>query len=184
MSDDKLKASTPTLHPTVFVAPGAVVTGDVRLAEESSVWFNATLRGDIEPLIIGARTNVQDGCVFHTSRGFPVELGEGVTVGHAAVIHGATVGANTLIGIGAVLLNGAKVEENCIIAAGSVLTEGKRFPAGSLILGTPARVVRELTTDEIEDNRRAAEHYVGRAAEQRQIIQGGYRDGPGAANTR
>ncbi|MGC9399807.1 MAG: gamma carbonic anhydrase family protein [Anaerolineae bacterium] len=168
MTQEGRKRSTPSLHATVYVAPGAVVVGDVRLAEESSVWYNATLRGDIEPLIIGARTNVQDGCVLHTSRGFPVVLGEGVTVGHAAVVHGATVGANTLVGIGAVLLNGAEVGENCIVAAGSVVTEGKCFPAGSLILGTPARVVRPLTAEEIEENRRSAERYVRRAAAQRQ----------------
>jgi carbonic anhydrase/acetyltransferase-like protein (isoleucine patch superfamily) len=175
--------STPMIHPTAFVAPGAVVIGDVRLAEESSIWFNATLRGDIEPLIIGARTNVQDGCVFHTSQGFPVVLAEGVSVGHAAVVHGATVGANTLIGIGAVLLNGVEVGENCIVAAGSVVTEGKRFPSGSLILGTPARVVRQLTIEEIEHNRSIAERYVRRAAEQCQLIQGG-NDGTKEADTR
>ena len=173
MTNHDRATSEPTIHPTVFIAPGAAVTGEVRLAEESSVWFNATLRGDIEPLIIGARTNIQDGCVFHTSQGFPVVLGEGVTVGHAAVIHGASVGTNTLVGISAVLLNGVKVGENCLIAAGSVLTEGKHFPAGSLILGTPARVVRALRPEEIEYNRSAAERYVRRAAEQRQSIPGG-----------
>ncbi len=185
MTNDARRTSTPTIHPTAFVAPGAVVIGDVRLAEGSSVWFNATLRGDIEPLIIGARTNVQDGCVFHTSRGFSVLLAEGVSVGHAAVIHGATVGANTLVGIGAILLNGAEVGENCIVAAGSVVTEGKRFPAGSLILGTPARMVRQLTAAEIEQNCSIAERYVRRAAKERQ-----YRDRRGGkygtkeANTR
>ncbi len=170
MTNNAHDLTTPTIHATAFVAPGAVVIGDVRMAEESSVWYNATLRGDIEPLIIGARANVQDGCVFHTSRGFPVVLEEGVSVGHAAVIHGASVGANTLIGIGAVLLNGVEVGENCIVAAGSVLTEGKRFPAGALILGTPARVVRPLTAEEIEHNCSIAERYVRRAAKQRQYI--------------
>ena len=157
----------PAIHPTAFIAPGAVVTGDVRLGEGSSVWFNATLRGDIEPLIIGPRTNVQDGCVFHTSRGFPVRLEAGVTVGHAAVIHGATVGANTLVGIGAILLNGVEVGENCLVAAGSVLTEGNRFPPGALLLRTSAPVARPPRRAEIQENRRAAARYVRRASEQK-----------------
>lgn len=151
------------VHATAFIAAGAVVVGDVRLAEQSSVWFNATLRGDTEPITIGASTNIQDGCVLHVDPGFPVTVGAGVTVGHGAVIHGAQVGDNALIGIGAVLLNGVVVGENCIVGASSLLTQGKVFPPGSLIIGSPAKVVRPLTPEEIEQNRLAAEHYVSRS---------------------
>lgn len=153
------------VHPSVFIGQGAVIVGDVTLEELCSVWFNATLRGDTTPIRIGPRTNIQEGSILHADPGFPTIIGSGVTVGHGAVIHGAQVGDNSLVGIRAVLLNGVKVEENCIIGANSLLTQGKVFPAGSLILGSPAKVVRELTAEEIESNRVAAAHYVkhGRA---------------------
>jgi carbonic anhydrase/acetyltransferase-like protein (isoleucine patch superfamily) len=151
------------IHPTTFVAQGAVIVGDVTLAEETSVWFNASLRGDTTPITIGPRSNIQEGCIFHADPGFPAIIGAGVTVGHGAVIHGARVGDNTLIGMRAVLLNGVEVGENCIIGAGSLLTQGKTFPAGSLIVGSPAKVVRSLTAEEIEGNRAAAESYVKRS---------------------
>jgi carbonic anhydrase/acetyltransferase-like protein (isoleucine patch superfamily) len=148
---------------TAFVAPGAMIVGDVTLREETSVWFNATLRGDTEPIHIGPRSNIQDGAIFHVDPGFPVTLGSGVTIGHGAIIHGATVGDNTVIGMGAVLLNGVVVGENCIVGASSLLTQGKKFPAGSLIMGSPAKVVRPLTPEEIENNRRNATTYVERS---------------------
>jgi carbonic anhydrase/acetyltransferase-like protein (isoleucine patch superfamily) len=151
------------VHPSVFVAQGAVIVGDVRLDEDASVWFNATLRGDTEPIRIGARTNVQDGAVLHVDPGFPLSIGQAVTVGHGAVIHGAQVGANTLVGIRSVLLNGVVVGENCIVGACSLLTQGKVFPPGTLIMGMPAKVVRSLTPEEIEQNRALAETYVRRA---------------------
>lgn len=137
--------------------------GDVTLGEESSVWFNATLRGDTAPLTIGPRTNIQEGCIFHADPGFPVIVGAGATIGHGAVIHGAQVGDNTLIGIRSVLLNGVVVGENCIVGACALLTQGKVFPPGSLIMGAPAKVIRELTPAEIEGNRRSAEEYVKRS---------------------
>jgi carbonic anhydrase/acetyltransferase-like protein (isoleucine patch superfamily) len=151
------------IHPTVFIASGAVIVGDVTLGEESSVWFNATLRGDTTPLTIGPRTNIQEGCIFHADPGFPVVIGAGATIGHGAVIHGAQVGDNTLIGIRSVLLNGVVVGENCIVGACALLTQGKEFPPGSLIMGAPAKVIRELTPVEIEGNRRSAEEYVKRS---------------------
>ncbi|MCK6625049.1 MAG: gamma carbonic anhydrase family protein [Anaerolineae bacterium] len=151
------------IHPTAFIAPGVVIVGDVTLDEECSVWFNATLRGDTTPLTIGPRTNIQEGCIFHADPGFPVIVGAGATIGHGAVIHGAQVGDNTLIGIRSVLLNGVVVGENCIVGACALLTQGKEFPPGSLIIGAPAKVVRELTPAEIEGNRRAAEEYVKRS---------------------
>lgn len=151
------------IHPTTFVAQGAVIVGDVTLAEETSVWFNASLRGDTTPIAIGPRSNIQEGCIFHADPGFPAIIGAGVTVGHGAVVHGAKVGDNTLIGMRAVLLNGVEVGENCIIGAGSLLTQGKTFPAGSLIVGSPAKVMRSLTAEEIEENRASAETYVKRS---------------------
>jgi carbonic anhydrase/acetyltransferase-like protein (isoleucine patch superfamily) len=151
------------IHPSAFTAAGAVVVGRVHLAESSSVWFNSVLRGDVEGIFVGPRTNVQDGCLLHTSHGFPVHLAEGVTVGHGAVVHGARVGAHALVGIRAVLLDGVRVGEESLVAAGSLLPPGKRYPPGSLILGSPARVVRPLTPEEMEHNREIARHYVERA---------------------
>jgi carbonic anhydrase/acetyltransferase-like protein (isoleucine patch superfamily) len=151
------------IQPTAFIAQGAVIVGDVTLGEEVSVWFNATLRGDTTPITIGPRTNIQEGCIFHADPGFPAIIGAGVTVGHGAVIHGAQVGDNTLIGIRSVLLNGVVVGENCIVGACALLTQGKTFPPGLLIMGAPAQVVRELTPEEIERNRRAAAEYVKRS---------------------
>ncbi len=151
------------IHSTAFIASGAVIVGDVTLAELTSVWFNAVLRGDTTPITIGARSNIQDGAILHADPGFPAEIGEGVTVGHGAIVHGAKVGNNTIIGMGAILLNGAVVGENCIVGAGALITEGKIFPAGSLILGSPAKVVRELTEDDINRNYLSAETYVMRS---------------------
>ena len=153
------------IHPTVFIGQGAVIVGDVTIAEECSVWFNATMRGDTTPVQIGPRTNIQEGCIFHADPGFPAIVGAGVTVGHGAVIHGARVGDNTLIGMRAILLNGVVVGENSIVGANSLLTQGKVYPPGSLIIGSPAKVIRELTPEEIEGNREAARHYVERSRE-------------------
>jgi len=152
------------VHPTVFIAPGAVVVGDVTLGAQASVWFNATLRGDVEALSVGPASNIQEGCILHADPGYPAVIGAGVTVGHGAVVHGATVGDNCIIGIRAVLLNGAVVGENSIVGAGALLTEGKVYPPNSLLLGMPARVARELTPAEIEANRASAARYVARAA--------------------
>lgn len=151
------------IHPTAFVGQGVVIVGNVTLAEESSVWFNTTLRGDTEAIYVGPRSNVQEGCIFHADPGFPAKLSSGVTVGHGAIVHGATVGNNSLIGMRAVLLNGVVVGENCIVGACALLTQGKVFPPGSLIMGIPAQVIRPLTPEEIESNRVAAESYVRRS---------------------
>ncbi|MEZ4729057.1 MAG: gamma carbonic anhydrase family protein [Caldilineaceae bacterium] len=152
------------IHPTVFLAFGAVVVGDVTLSEECSVWFHASLRGDVEPIVIGARTNIQEGAIFHVDPGFPVQVGVGVTVGHGAIVHGATVGDNVIVGMRSTILNGAVIGADSIVGANSLVTEGKQFPPGSLIIGSPARVVRALTPEEIERNRLAADTYVRRAA--------------------
>lgn len=152
------------IHPTVFLAQGAVIVGDVTLSEECSVWFHASLRGDVEPILIGARTNIQEGAIFHVDPGFPVRVGVGVTVGHGALIHGATVGDNVIVGMRSTILNGAIIGADSIVGANSLVTEGKEFPAGSLIIGSPARVARALTPEEIERNRLSADTYVKRAA--------------------
>lgn len=140
------------------------MVGDVTLEEEVSVWFNAVLRGDSAPLRVGAGSNVQDGAVMHADPGFPALVGPGCTIGHNAIVHGARVGRNTLVGMGAILLNGVSVAADCIVGAGALLTQGAQFPAGSLILGSPARVVRELGAAEIEANRAGARAYVAKAA--------------------
>jgi carbonic anhydrase/acetyltransferase-like protein (isoleucine patch superfamily) len=151
---------TPTVHPTVYIAPTATVVGDVRLAEESSIWFGAVLRGDIEPVIVGPRSNVQDGCILHTGAGEPAIVGAGVTLGHAAIVHGCRIADNVLVGMRATLLNGVEVGENCLVGAGALVTQGTIIPPGSLVLGMPARVVRPLTPEEIESIRISAAHYV------------------------
>lgn len=152
-----------TVHPSVYLAQGAIVVGDVTFDEEASVWFNAVIRGDCSPIRIGRGTNIQDGCVLHADPGFPCTLGEGVTVGHGAVVHGATVGNNVVVGMKSVVQNGAKIGDNCIIAVGAVVTEGAEIPAGSLVMGLPAKVKRPLSEPEIEMNRLSAQHYIENA---------------------
>lgn len=137
--------------------------GEVYLAADCGVWFNATMRGDNEPITIGARTNIQEGAILHVDAGFPVTIGEGVTVGHGAIIHGATVHDNTVVGMGSIILNGAVIGENSIVGAGALVTQGKEFPAGSLIIGSPAKAVRSLTDEEIQKNRESAINYAEKA---------------------
>jgi carbonic anhydrase/acetyltransferase-like protein (isoleucine patch superfamily) len=152
-------------HPSAWIAPGAVVVGDVYLGADSSVWFNAVLRGDTATITIGARSNIQDLTMVHADPGFPASIGTDVTVGHRAIVHGATVGNGSLVGMGAILLNGVQVGEQCLIAAGSILTQGKIFPPRTLILGSPAKVVRELTDDDLMQLAASAAHYVRKAQE-------------------
>lgn len=158
------------VHENAFIAPGAVVLGAVTIGAESSVWFNAVVRGDTEAVQIGPRTNIQDLCVLHADPGFPCILGEGVTLGHSAIVHGATVGDNVVIGMRAVVMNGAKVGANSIIGVGAVVTAGAEIPPGSLVLGLPAKVRRRLSDDEIARNRMTAEHYVEAAREYKQAM--------------
>lgn len=143
-----------------FVAPGAVLIGKVILRAQASVWFNAVLRGDNEPITIGERSNVQDGCVLHTDPGSPLTLGCGVTVGHLAMLHGCSVGDNTLIGINAVVLNGARIGRNCIIGANTLVGEGREIPDNSLVLGTPGAVVRTLDDKAVARLQKTADVYV------------------------
>ena len=159
----QLDALTPRLADTAWVADSAQVIGNVELAEGVSVWFGAVLRGDNEPMRIGRNSNVQDGSVLHSDLGSPLTLGENVTVGHQVMLHGCSVGDGSLIGIKAVVLNGAKIGRNCLVGAGALVTEGKEFADGSMILGSPAKVVRQLTPEQIAGLQRAAQHYVANA---------------------
>ena len=153
-----------------FIAENASVIGSVRLKNASSVWFNCVLRGDNDWIEIGERSNVQDSSVLHTDPGIPLAVGNGVTVGHKVMLHGCVVGDNSLIGIGSTLLNGSSVGSNCVVGAHSLLTEGKEFPDGVLILGAPAKVVRELTDEEIAGIRISADVYVRNAARYRNSL--------------
>ena len=142
-----------------WIAPDANVIGRVVIGEGASVWFGCTLRGDNEPITIGAGSNVQENCVMHTDPGFPLTIGEGCTIGHKAMLHGCTLGQNVLIGMGAIVLNGARIGDDCLIGAGALITEGKEIPPGSLVLGAPGRVVRQLDQAAIEGLRASALHY-------------------------
>ena len=146
-----------------FVAPSADVIGSVRLGHNASVWFGAVVRGDTSDISVGEGSNIQDGSVLHADVGMPLTIGRHVTVGHQVMLHGCTVGDECLIGIGAVVLNGAKIGNNCLVGARSLVTEGKEFPPGSLIMGSPAKVVRELTPEQIEGLRQSAKGYMGNA---------------------
>jgi carbonic anhydrase/acetyltransferase-like protein (isoleucine patch superfamily) len=159
----QLDTLTPRLAETAWVADSAQVIGNVELAAGASIWFGAILRGDNEPIRIGKNSNVQDGSMLHSDPGSPLTLGENVTVGHQVMLHGCTIGDGSLIGIKAVVLNGAKIGKNCLVGAGSLVTEGKEFPDGSMIMGSPAKVVRELTPEQIAGLARAAQHYVENA---------------------
>jgi carbonic anhydrase/acetyltransferase-like protein (isoleucine patch superfamily) len=145
------------------IADTAQVMGRVTLEEGANVWFGAVLRGDMDHLHVGRNSNVQDNSVVHADAGYPVHIGEGVTVGHQVMLHGCTIGDGSLIGIQAMVLNGAKIGKHCIVGAGSLVTEGKEFPDGSMILGSPAKVVKQLTPEQIEGLRRSAAHYVHNA---------------------
>jgi carbonic anhydrase/acetyltransferase-like protein (isoleucine patch superfamily) len=150
-------------HADTFVAPNATLIGKVVLHEAASVWFNVVMRGDNDPIVIGPETNVQDGSVLHTDDGVPLTLGRGVTVGHKAMLHGCEVGDFSLIGINAVVLNRAKVGRYCIIGANSLIPEGKQIPDGSLVMGSPGRVVRQLTPEQRLGLEHSAAHYVANA---------------------
>jgi carbonic anhydrase/acetyltransferase-like protein (isoleucine patch superfamily) len=143
-----------------WVAPTACVIGDVHVGSDVGIWFGAVIRGDTEHVKIGPRSNIQENCVLHTDPGFSLTIGAGCTIGHKALLHGCTIGDNSLIGMGAIILNGAVIGENCLVGAGALITERKVFPAGSLIIGAPAKVARQLTDGEIAGIARSSAHYV------------------------
>jgi len=154
-----LDGETPEIDATAWVAPGAHVIGKVTLAPGSSVWFGTTIRGDNERISLGENTNVQENCVLHTDMGFPLDIGAGVTVGHKAMLHGCTIGENSLIGMGATVLNGARIGRDCLIGAGALITEGKEIPDGSLVMGVPGKVIRQLDEAAIAKLRQSALNY-------------------------
>jgi len=158
------RGKSPEVSAALFIAWNAEVIGDVLLEEETSVWFSATVRGDIERIRIGRGSNVQDSASLHTDAGSPLSIGSDVTIGHNAVVHGCTVGDGSLVGMGAVILTGAVVGKRCIVGAGSLITEGKEYPDGSLIVGSPARAVREVTETEVQRILANARNYRTRAA--------------------
>ncbi len=155
---------TPKVHGNAWVAPDANVIGNVVLEDESSVWFGSTLRGDNEVIHVGRGSNVQENCVFHTDMGYPLTIGENCTIGHKVMLHGCTIGDNSLIGMGATILNGAKIGRNCLIGAGALITEGKEIPDGSLVMGAPGKVVRQLDDEAIAKLTASARHYAENAA--------------------
>ena len=159
----ELDGVSPQVAETAWVADSAQVMGDVVIGERASLWFGVVARGDTDQIRIGARTNIQDLSVLHADVGIPLTIGNGVTVGHKVMLHGCTVGDDSLIGIGAIVLNGAKIGKSCLVGAGALVTEGKEFPDGSMIIGSPARVVRSLTPEQIESLRQSAAHYADNA---------------------
>ena len=153
----------PQVAASAWVADSAQVMGAVELAEDVSIWFGTVIRGDTEHIRIGRGSNIQDGSVLHADIGKPLTVGEGVTVGHQVMLHGCTIGDGSLVGIGSVVLNGARIGRNCLVGARSLVTEGKEFPEGSMVMGSPAKVVRPLTPEEIEGLHRSAQAYVKNA---------------------
>lgn len=163
----QLGARSPQIDATAYVFESATVLGDVRLAARSSVWPGAVLRGDNDPITVGAGSNVQDGSVLHTDIGQPLTIGENVTIGHQAMLHGCTIGDGTLVGMQAVILNGARIGRNCLIGAGALVGEGKEIPDNSVVIGRPGKILRSLTPADIAGIRAGNEQYQQRAAEYR-----------------
>ena len=150
----------PAIEPTAWIAPGAHVLGDVTMGPGCSIWYNAVIRADEAPVTIGANTNVQDCAVIHVSRDCPVTLGEGVTIGHGAIVHGCTVGDNSLVGMGAIVLDGAVIGRDCIVGAGSLVTQGTHIPDGTVAFGSPAKVIRHMRDADVAANQANAAEYV------------------------
>ncbi|RTL49424.1 MAG: gamma carbonic anhydrase family protein [Rhodocyclaceae bacterium] len=165
-----LNDKTPSIHDSAWIAPNAAVIGDVALGDGSSVWWNTVIRGDTDHIAVGERSNIQDGSVLHTDAGIRLQIGRDVTVGHMVMLHGCTVGDNCLIGIGSIVLNRAVIGRNSMVGANTLIPEGKTYPEGVLILGSPGKVVRNLTEEEIARITRSAEHYVANAARYRTTL--------------
>ena len=167
MSCYQLEDRIPQIDPSAWVAPTAVLIGSIQCAADASVWWNAVLRGDNEPIVIGPRSNVQDGCVFHTDPGAPLTIEADVTIGHKVMLHGCRIGQGSLIGIGTTILNHAVIGEHSLVGAGTLIPERKMYPPRSLIMGTPGKVVRELTDEEVARLMNSAAKYVQNAARYR-----------------
>jgi carbonic anhydrase/acetyltransferase-like protein (isoleucine patch superfamily) len=158
-----LEGVAPDVADSAWIAESAQVMGQVHIAADASVWFGTVVRGDTDRITIGEGSNVQDASVLHADLGAPLVIGRHVTVGHQVMLHGCTIGDESLIGIGAIVLNGAKIGRNCLVGAGALVTEGKEFPDGSMIIGSPARVVKQLSPEQIAGLRRSAQHYIDNA---------------------
>ncbi|WP_126445427.1 gamma carbonic anhydrase family protein [Sulfuricystis multivorans] len=167
----RIGAKTPQIDPTAWIAPNATVIGDVRLAAHTSVWWNCVLRGDNDPITVGENSNVQDGSILHTDDGIPLTIGRNVTVGHMVMLHGCTIGDGTLIGMGAIVLNSVVIGKNCLIGAGTLIPEGKVIPDDSLVVGSPGRVVHELTEKHRARIADSAQHYVVTADNYRRFLE-------------
>ncbi|MDE0297727.1 MAG: gamma carbonic anhydrase family protein [Candidatus Poribacteria bacterium] len=161
---------SPNIHPSAFIAPGAMIIGDVSIGEDSGIWFNCVLRGDIDRIEVGARSNIQDGTVIHLDSGIPTIVGDDVTIGHAAIIHACTISDGALIGMGAIVLSGAKIGEEAIVAAGTLVREGQEIPPRSVAMGVPAKVRRETTEEDLERMRENAAGYARRGTVMRKTI--------------
>ena len=171
MSVFRLADRSPRIDPAAWIAPSATVIGDVSIKAGASVWWNAVLRGDNDPIVIGERTNIQDGSVLHTDEGVPLTLGRDITVGHMVMLHGCTVGDGSLIGIGSIVLNRATIGRHCLIGANSLIPEGKTIPDRSLVMGSPGKVVRELSDEEVARLLYSAQHYVDNATRYRTLLE-------------
>ena len=163
----RLDNFVPIVHRSAWVADSAQIIGNVELAEDANVWFGSVLRGDNARIRIGRRSNVQDCCMLHVDVGFPLDIGDGVSIGHQVTLHGCSIGDGTLVGMQAIILNGARIGRDCMVGAGALVTAGKEFPDGSLILGAPAKAVRTLTPEQIAEYRAAAPSYVEKVARYR-----------------
>lgn len=159
----ELDGISPEIAASAWVADSAQVMGTVNIGDDASIWFGTVVRGDTSSITIGEGSNVQDASVLHADLGMPLVIGRHVTVGHQVMLHGCTIGDESLIGIGAIVLNGAKIGKNCLVGAGALVTEGKEFPDGSMIIGSPARVVKQLTPEQIQGLRQSAQHYIDNA---------------------
>jgi carbonic anhydrase/acetyltransferase-like protein (isoleucine patch superfamily) len=166
----QLGDARPRIDDSAYLTESATVIGDVTIKANASVWYGVTIRGDTEAIVIGENSNIQEASVMHTDKGFPLTVGDNVTVGHQAMLHGCTIGDGSLIGIQAVVLNGAKIGRNCLVGAGALVTEGKEFPDNSLIIGSPAKAVRTLTEEQLAGLKKSADTYVQRAKHYRQHL--------------
>ena len=160
----ELNAKRPETEKASFIAENATIIGDVKLEEGTTVWYGAVIRGDGDSIRIGKNTNIQDNCVVHVDPDNPVSIGEGVTIGHSCIIHGCTIGDNCLIGMGSIIMIGAKIGDNCLVGAGALITENKEFPAGSKIIGSPAKIKSEVTEKDLELIKYSADYYLKDAA--------------------